>query len=84
MRIYMQQHAPGEPLRFYQLQLQPDLLGGWALIRESGVQGQRGQVRQEYFQQREEAEQALIRLRDRQLRRGYRVVFREGSHQEAG
>jgi predicted DNA-binding WGR domain protein len=84
MRIYMQQHAPGEPLRFYQLQLQADLLGGWTLVRESGIQGQRGQVRQEYFAEREPAEGALMRFRDRQLRRGYRVVFREGAHLEEG
>jgi len=82
MRIYMQQHAPGEPLRFFQIQLQADLLGGWTLVRESGIQGQRGTVRQEYFPEREDAEHALMQLRDRQLRRGYRVVFREGSHLE--
>ena len=32
----------------------------------------------EYFEQREDAEQALIKRRDMQLKRGYRIVFREG------
>ena len=80
MRIYMQtQYSPEQPLRFYHLHLQQDLLGGWALIRESGVQGLRGQTRQQYFQDRDAAEQALMEWRDKQLKRGYRVVFREGS-----
>ena len=84
MRIYMQtQYVPEQPLRFYQLHLQPDLLGGWTLVRESGLQGRRGQVTKEYFEQREEAEQMLIRRRDMQLKRGYRVVFREGILKEA-
>lgn len=80
MRIYMQtQAAPDEPVRFYQLQLQADLLGGWNLIRESGLQGQRGSARKEFYEAREDAEAALIKFRDRQIKRGYRVVFREGA-----
>lgn len=84
MRIYMQtQYQPEQPLRFYQLHLQPDLLGGWTLVRESGLQGARGKVTKEYFTRREEAEQMLIRRRDMQLQRGYRVVYREGILREA-
>lgn len=84
MRIYMQtQYQPEQPLRFYQLHLQPDLLGGWTLVRESGLQGARGKVTKEYFTRREEAEQMLIRRRDMQLKRGYRVVYREGILREA-
>lgn len=83
MRIYMQtQYSPEQPIRFYHLHLQPDLLGGWKLIRESGVQGQRGKVTQEYFKEWDEAESTLIRRRDMQLRRGYRVVFKEGAPQQ--
>lgn len=85
MRIYMQTQSAGEePLRFYHLHLQQDLLGGWNLIRESGIQGQRGKVTREYFSSREEAEETLIKRRDMQLRRGYRVVYREGISREAG
>ncbi len=84
MRIYMQTRCtPDQPLRFYHLHLQPDLLGGWSLIRESGVQGTRGQSKKAYYKHRSEAEHALMRLRDNQLRRGYRVVFREGSPRDS-
>lgn len=79
MRIYMQTPLlPDEPLRYVQLQLQQDLLGGWMLIRETGVQGGRGQVKRDYFADHDKAVQALADFRDRQIRRGYRVVFREG------
>jgi predicted DNA-binding WGR domain protein len=68
-----------QPLRFYQLHLQQDLLGSWVLVRESGFQGGRGQVKRSYFQERNEAEQAMARLRDMQTKRGYQVVFMEGA-----
>ncbi len=85
MRIYMQtMQGQDQPLRFYQLHLQKDLLGSWILVRESGFQGSRGQVKRSYFKHRNEAEQAMSRLRDMQAKRGYRVVFREGSSKEAG
>ncbi len=84
MRIYMQtKYSPEQPLRFYHLHLQPDLLGGWTLVRETGLQGGSGRITKEYFEQRESAEQKMIQRRDAQLNRGYRVVFREGSTQGA-
>ncbi|WP_029133197.1 WGR domain-containing protein [Sedimenticola selenatireducens] len=84
MRIYMQTLlSPEQPLRYYHLHLQPDLLGGWSLVRESGIQGTRGQVTKEHFDEREAAERTLIKRRDMQLKRGYRVVFREGAPREA-
>jgi predicted DNA-binding WGR domain protein len=80
MRIYMQtKYSPEQPLRFYHLHLQPDLLGGWTLVRETGLQGSRGRISKEYFTLREAAEEKLIQRRDSQLNRGYRVVFREGA-----
>ncbi|MCB1761469.1 MAG: WGR domain-containing protein [Gammaproteobacteria bacterium] len=80
MRIYMQtMYAPEQPLRFYHLHLQPDLLGGWTLVRESGLQGAKGKVTREFFAEREAAERKMMQRRDMQLNRGYRVVFREGS-----
>lgn len=83
MRIYMQTiQGQEQPLRFYQLHLQQDLLGSWVLVRESGFQGSRGQVKRSSFQTRNEAEQELARLRDMQTKRGYRVVFREGAFME--
>jgi len=83
MRIYMQTlQSPETPLRFYHLHLQPDLLGGWSLVRESGLQGKRGTLKRNHYETREEAVTAMERLRDRQLRRGYRIMFREGSPQD--
>ena len=79
MRIYMQMPAPeGRPPRYCHLLLQPDLIDGWMVVRESGEQGRPGRVRREHFAAWEEAEAALARMRDAQLRRGYRVVFVEG------
>ncbi len=76
MRIYMQIPPEGDKApRFYHLHLQEDLLEGWSLIREWGYQGARGRVLREQFADRESAEDALLRARDEQLSRGYRVVF---------
>ena len=42
MRLLLQQRPDGrEAPRFVQLQLQPDLLGGWTLLRETGQIGGR-------------------------------------------
>ena len=76
MRIYMQIPPVGDKApRYYHLHLQEDLLAGWSLIRESGYQGARGRVSREHFENRELAEAALMRIRDEQLKRGFRVVF---------
>lgn len=79
MRIYLQTlPQQGATIRFCQILLQQDLLGGWSLVRESGHQGGSGRVRRQHFDDRGEAVDALIAARDLQLRRGYRVVFTEG------
>lgn len=82
MHIYMQ--APPEqdrPPRFYHVFLQQDLLGGWSLVREWGYQGAAGRIRREHHATREGAEAAMGRIRDGQLRRGYRIVFVQGEQQ---
>ena len=79
MRIYLQNlPAPDQRPRFYHLILQPDLLGGWSLIRESGYQGAPGRVQRQHYETLEDAESAMIKCRDSQLKRGYRVVFMQG------
>lgn len=79
MRIYLQTLASADtPPRFYHLILQQDLLEGWDVVRESGSQGGSGRLRRDHYPDRESAEQALIELRDAQLKRGYRVVFVQG------
>lgn len=69
----------GEPLKFYHLMLQQDLLDGWVIIREWGYQGAPGRIRRDVYQEYDEAQRALLGIRDAQLKRGYRVVFMSGS-----
>lgn len=79
MRIYLQTPFSGErPPRFYHLFLQEDLLGGWSLVKEWGFQGASGRVQREHFESKEEALDALLRTRDQQIQRGYRVMFFQG------
>jgi len=79
MRIYMQTPIGEDATpRYYHLHLQEDLLDGWTLVRETGRQGSGGRVVKQHFLDRESAEQALIKLRDEQLRKGFRVVFIQG------
>ena len=80
MRLFLQQRPEGaEPPRFVQLMLQPDLLGGWTLVRETGQVGGRSQVRREQFLDRDSAFEALEKARDAQLKRGFQLMFSRGS-----
>ncbi len=80
MRLYLQTPpAAAEPPRYVQITLEQDLLGGWTLYRESGVQGGKATLRREQFLQREGAVAALEKARDAQLKRGFRVMFTQGS-----
>ena len=50
MRLLLQQRPDArEAPRFVQLTLQPDLLGGWTLLRETGQTGGRSTLRREQF-----------------------------------
>ncbi|KAF1688263.1 WGR domain-containing protein [Pseudoxanthomonas taiwanensis] len=80
MRILLQQPpAPGEAPRYVQLTLQPDLFGGWELLRESGQIGGRSQLRREQYLLQDEALAAFEKARDAQLRRGFKMVFVSGA-----
>ena len=46
-------------LRFYALQVTPNLFGEWCLLRTWGRIGRQGQMRTEWFETKEEAEDAL-------------------------
>ena len=82
MRIYMQIPAlEGKPARFYQLALQQDLLAGWNLIREWGPQGNAGRIKKDHFPDMNTAQAALIKVRDTQLKRGFKIVFAQGTEQ---
>lgn len=79
MRLYLQTAptADGYP-RFYHLFLQEDLIHGWTLVKESGQQGVSGKVTKIHFDDHEQAMNALLKARDAQIKRGYRVVFVKG------
>ena len=80
MRLYLQIPPEGDKApRYYHLLIQEDLLEGWTLIREWGYQGAAGRVKKEHFHDREAAEEALLRVRDEQIKRGYRVVFMQAT-----
>lgn len=82
MRVYMQIPAlEDKPSRYYQLLLLEDLLDGWTLVREWGQPGRSGRVKRDHFENREMAEGALLRVRDSQLKRGFKVVFMQGQDQ---
>ena len=61
--------------KFYHLHLQEDLLDGWTLIREWGFQGASGRMVKDHYPDRETAEDAMLKHRDAQLRKGYQIVF---------
>ncbi|MET1024261.1 MAG: WGR domain-containing protein [Pseudoxanthomonas sp.] len=80
MRLFLQQHpSAGEPPRYLQLTLQPDLFGGWELLRETGQIGGRGQLRREQYLAQPEATAAFEKLRDAHLKRGFQVMFVRGA-----
>ncbi|KAA3629160.1 MAG: WGR domain-containing protein [Proteobacteria bacterium] len=84
MRIYMQTpFVEGQALKFCHLILQQDLLDGWVVIREWGYQGARGRNRRDHFKEYAEAERAVLKSRDTQLKKGFRVVFMSGMEQRA-
>ncbi|MGN7726030.1 WGR domain-containing protein [Luteimonas sp. 22616] len=80
MRLFLQQRSDGRDApRFVQLMLQPDLLGGWELVRETGQLGGRSTVRREQFLDQASAVAALEHARDQQLKRGFQLTFAQGS-----
>lgn len=79
MRVFLQQLPVGEDSpRYVQLTLQPDLFGGWELLRESGQIGGRAQLRRELFLSQDDASHAFEKARDAQLKRGFQQMFVQG------
>ena len=80
MRLLMQQRPDGrEAPRFVQLQLQPDLLGGWMLLRETGQIGGVSTLKRELYTDQASAMAALEAARDAQLKRGFQLMFAQGA-----
>lgn len=84
MRIYLQTppNNEGNP-RYFHLLLQEDLIDGWTLVKESGIQGASGKVTKTHYTTHDQALSALIKSRDSQIKRGYHVVFVRGEQAPA-
>ncbi len=79
MRIYMQEPPQGDAApRYVQLQLEQDMFGGWMLYHESGREGGRVRLSRQQFLQQDDAVQAFEKARDKQLGKGFKIMFREG------
>ena len=84
MRLYLQTPPTADAPHYVQIVLEQDLLGGWTLYREAGIQGGKATLKREQFLDRDDAIAAFEKARDTQLKRGYRVMFSQGldgSHQ---
>ena len=80
MRVLLQQRPEaGQSPRYVQLTLQPDLFGGWELLRETGQIGGRAQLKREQYLLQAEATAAFEKARDSQLKRGFQVMFTRGA-----
>ena len=80
MRLFLQQRpTTGESPRYVQLTLQPDLFGGWELLRETGQLGGRAQLKREQYLLQDEATAAFEKARDSQLKRGFKLMFVSGA-----
>ena len=70
--IYLTKRDPAKNMaRFYALDLQPTLFGGWAVVKEWGRIGRAGQGRSALYDERVQAETAFSRELGRRIRRGY-------------
>lgn len=79
MRVLMQQPPQGqEQPRFVSISLQQDLLGGWTLLRESGLIGGKSQLKREQFLETEPALEAFEKARAAHFKKGFQVVFVQG------
>jgi predicted DNA-binding WGR domain protein len=79
MRLFMQSPSAGSDApRYYQIMLQQDLLGGWTLFREWGLQGGRASSKRDIYLERDVAISAFEQARDAQLKRGFQVMFSQG------
>ncbi|MEG3638293.1 WGR domain-containing protein [Magnetococcus sp. PR-3] len=79
MKAYLQRiNRETDVVWYYAIQIQPDLLGRWHVIREWGKTGSPGTVRRNPYETHQESVEALMRLRDDLTKRGYKVVMQEG------
>ena len=75
MHLFLQQAPVGSaPPRFVRVSLQPELFGGWLLLRESGEVGGRTSLRREHHPDQPSAIAALDAIRAQQRKRGFEPV----------
>ena len=80
MRVLMQQPPQGqESPRYVSISLQQDLLGGWTLLRESGLIGGKIQLKREQYLESESAIEAFEKARAAHTKKGFQVVFVQGA-----
>ena len=80
MRDLMQQPPQGqESPRYVSISLQQDLLGGWTLLRESGLIGGKSQLKREQYLETESAIEAFEKARAAHTKKGFQVVFVQGA-----
>ena len=80
MRVLMQQPPQGlESPRYVSISLQQDLLGGWLLVRESGLIGGKSQLKREQFLDDEPALAAFEKVRAAHSKKCYHVMFIQGA-----
>ncbi len=76
--LLQQPPAAGAPSTFCRLTLQPDLLGGYLLLCETGELGGRSRIRRSVHLDLDSAIAAFETARDREIRRGMRITWAEG------
>ena len=80
MRVLMQQPPQGqESPRYVSISLQQDLLGGWTLLRESGLIGGKSQLKRVQYLETESAIEAFEKARAAHTKKGFQVVFVQGA-----
>lgn len=80
MRLLLQQKPlAGEAPKYVQLVLQQDLLGGWSLLRETGLIGGKCQLKREQYLDHPAALLAFEKARDQQVKKGFMVMFAQGA-----
>ena len=80
MHVYLQHPDAGaQAPRFLRLSLQPDLFGGWELLRETGQIGGRATLKREQYLLQDEANAAFEKARDSHLKRGFQLMFARGA-----
>lgn len=78
MHLYLQTPPGATAPRYCRIALEQDLLGGWTLYRETGMEGGRATLRREVYLDRDSALAAFERTRDAQLKRGFKVMITQG------